>query len=187
MQVPLQITARNVTLTPGDEAAIRAAVDKLESFYDRITGCRVLVEAEHRYPAGQDVAYNVRIDLTVPGTELAITRQSHRDLLSAVQNAFDAAQRRIEDQARLQRGDTKRPADRQQGRIAKLFPYEGYGFIEAEDGLELYFHRNSVLKEGFDRLEIGSRVRYVEEAGARGPQASTVALVGAHRRRAAAS
>jgi cold shock CspA family protein/ribosome-associated translation inhibitor RaiA len=187
MELPIQISARNVTLAPGDEAAIRRAAGKLEKFYDRITGCRVLVEAENRYPSGRDVAYRVRIDLTIPGTELVVTRQPHADLLTAVQEAFDAAQRRVEDYARLQRGDTKRPAGRQKGRVTKLFPFEGYGFLETDDGLEVYFHRNSVLKEGFDRLEMGSRVRFVEEPGERGPQASTVALIGPRRRRVPAS
>jgi cold shock CspA family protein len=44
----------------------------------------------------------------------------------------------------------------------------------------IYFHRNSVLKNAFDRLEIGSEVRFSEEAGEQGPQASSVTLVGKH-------
>ena len=184
MAAPIKVSARNLTLAATDEAAILRAARKLERFYDRIVGCRVVVEAEHRYPSGRDVSYAVRVDVTLPGTELVITHQSHRDLLTAVQEAFDAAQRRVEDYARLQRGDIKRPAGRPLGRVTKLFPLEGYGFLEAEDGLEIYFHRNSVLKGGFDRLEIGSRVRFVEEPGDRGPQASTVALLGQRRRRA---
>jgi cold shock CspA family protein len=64
------------------------------------------------------------------------------------------------------------------GRVIRLFREEGYGFLETPDGREIYFHRNSVLHPGFDRLEIGTEVRFAEEEGEKGPQASTVAIVG---------
>jgi cold shock CspA family protein len=56
-----------------------------------------------------------------------------------------------------------------------LFREEGYGFLTSEDGHEIYFDRRSVLNDAFDRLQEGAEVRYAEEAGERGPQASTVA------------
>jgi cold shock CspA family protein len=59
-----------------------------------------------------------------------------------------------------------------------LFPEEGYGFLATPDGREIYFHRHSVLHPGFDRLAIGTEVRFVEESGEKGPQASTVAIAG---------
>ena len=52
----------------------------------------------------------------------------------------------------------------------------GFGFIEA-DGHGVYFHRNSVVGGHFERLRVGSRVRFTEEEGEKGPQASTVRLV----------
>ncbi|MEE9542924.1 MAG: cold shock domain-containing protein [Thermodesulfobacteriota bacterium] len=66
------------------------------------------------------------------------------------------------------------------GRISELFTDEGYGTIESSDGMEIYFHRNSVLNADFDKLEIGTEVRFVEEAGEKGPQASTVKVIGKH-------
>jgi len=66
------------------------------------------------------------------------------------------------------------------GRVIRLFPDQGYGFIAAPDGRELYFHRNSVLSGGFEKLEVGSEVSYAEEEGEKGPQASTVKPVGRH-------
>jgi cold shock CspA family protein len=63
-------------------------------------------------------------------------------------------------------------------RVSKLFLHEGYGFLETADGREIYFHSNSVLEPGFDHLQIGTEVRFAEEQGAEGPQASTVAVVG---------
>ena len=64
--------------------------------------------------------------------------------------------------------------------MISLHPGEGYGRIEALGGQVIYFHRNSVLKKAFDKLEIGSEVRFAEEAGEQGPQASSVTLVGKH-------
>jgi cold shock CspA family protein len=58
--------------------------------------------------------------------------------------------------------------------VARLFPEEGYGFLRTPEGREIYFNARSVLKNGFPRLRVGSLVRFVEEAGEEGPQASTV-------------
>ena len=55
-----------------------------------------------------------------------------------------------------------------------------FGFLEAADGHEVYFHRNSVLDGLFSRLAVGTRVTFVEEIGEKGPQASTVKLLGKH-------
>jgi cold shock CspA family protein len=82
----------------------------------------------------------------------------------------------------VQRGDTGTAQDGARGRILRLFPYEGYGFLETRDHREVYFHRNSVLNRGFDRLEVGDEVRFVEEPGEKGPQASTVATLTRNRR-----
>ena len=59
-------------------------------------------------------------------------------------------------------------------------PGEDCGFIETADGREVFFHRNSVLDDAFDRLTVGSEVRFVEEMGEKGPQASTVRVIGKH-------
>ena len=64
--------------------------------------------------------------------------------------------------------------------MISLHPEEDYGKLESPQGRVIYFHRNSMLKGAFARLETGSEVRYTEEAGEQGPQASRVALVGKH-------
>jgi cold shock CspA family protein len=185
MQLPLQIAVRNLELSASLEEDIRRHATKLEAFHDRIMACRVLVETPHRHlRAG--ARFNVRIDLTLPGGEVVIKRQPERDLTTAIQEAFDAAQRRVEDYARVQRGATKVLDRQDRARVSRLFPYEGYGFLTTGDGREVYFHRNSVLRGGFDRLAEGTEVRFTEESGEQGPQASTVAIVGPRRRRNAA-
>lgn len=177
MELPLQITSHDFTLSPGIEAEIREHADRLDTYYDRIMRCRVVVEApvSHHRRGGP---FKVRLDLTVPRGELVVNRQADEDLLVAIRDAFDAMRRRLEDYVREHRGDTKVHEPTPFGRVAKLFPQEGYGFIETADGREIYFHRHSVLEPGFDELQIGTEVRFVEEQGDKGPQASTVSFPG---------
>ena len=66
---------------------------------------------------------------------------------------------------------TVRPA---RGKVARLFSEAGYGFLTADDGHEVYFHRNSVLADEFDLLETGDEVKFTEEPGEKGPQASSL-------------
>ena len=177
MQLPLQITTHDFSLPEGVEAEIRERAAKLDTYYDRIMRCRVVVEAPvgHHRRGGP---YNVRIDLTVPQAELVVNRQADEDLLVAIRDAFDAMRRRLEDYVRQQRGTIKTHEAPPYGKVTKLFPHEGYGFLETSDGREIYFHSNSVLEPGFPHLKIGTEVRFVEEHGAEGPQASTVAIAG---------
>ncbi len=96
MKLPLQITSRNVSLSENAEQAIREKAAKLDHFYDHIMGCRVLVESPHRHQH-QGNQYNVRLDITVPGSEIVIKREENEDLYVAIRDAFDAAQRKVKD------------------------------------------------------------------------------------------
>ena len=69
------------------------------------------------------------------------------------------------------------------GTVVELDPLGEFGFIETDDGREIYFHRNSVLDGEFPHLAVNSRVTYAEEMGEKGPQASTVKLMGKHKLR----
>ena len=96
----------------------------------------------------------------------------------AVRDAFDALRRQLEDHARRRRGDIKSHATVLHGRVAEL--YLDYGKIETSDGRLVYFHKNSVLDADFSQLKIGTEVRFDEETGELGPQASTVKPMGKH-------
>jgi ribosomal subunit interface protein len=190
MMLPVQVTFRDIDHSDSIEAYVRDRASKLETFSGRIVGCHVVVEPPHRHHhTGRH--YRVLIDLTVPGSEVVVSHapgddDTNEDVYAAVDEAFDRLGRRLEDQVRRQRGDVKPHGDvkgreeesgYREGRVAKLWSYEGYGFIETPDGEEVYFHRNSLLHHAFDHLAIGARVRFVEEIGEKGPQASTVALL----------
>ena len=178
MEVPLKITAHDIPLSDAVETEIREKVAKLESYYGRITSCHVVVGAPVRYSHDKEGLYNVSIDLNVPGTELVVNRKAGPDLLVALRDAFNAARRQLEDYVRRQRGDVKTREVPPHAKVKRLFPREGYGFLETPDGREIYFHRNSVMDPGFEHVEIGTEVRFAEEEGEEGPQASTVHLVG---------
>ena len=176
MILPVQITARRCTLSPAEEATIRQEASSLDTFADHIVSCRVVVETPHRrHRTG--TRYALRIDIGLPQGEIVVTRHADDNFLTAVQEAFAAARRQVQDHARVLRGDVKRPEEPDTATVAKLFPWEGYGFLELETGEEVYFHRNAVVNDGFDKLEIGTQCRFVESAGDKGPQASTVAPI----------
>jgi ribosomal subunit interface protein len=184
MKLPLQVTFRNMDPSEAMEANIRERAEKLDAFYDQIMGCRVVVEADHHHHQKGNL-YHVRIDLTVPGGELVVSRepeqhQAHQDAYVAVRDAFDSARRQLEDYARRRRQDVKRHEAPAHGRISQLFMDEGYGRIEAADGRQVYFHKNSVVDADFYHLLVGAEVRFNEEEGDMGPQASTVHVVGKH-------
>jgi len=60
------------------------------------------------------------------------------------------------------------------GRVIRLFPDREYGFIERDDGLEVYFHAHAVKKGGFAQLRSGTPVKFGQEEGLEGPQATWV-------------
>ncbi len=149
----------------------------MERFFQPIIRCRVAVEGpgSHHRNGGP---YGVRVDLTVPGAELRVDRQENTDLALAIREALDATKRQLQDHARLHRHETKVHEPPPRGRVTEICPEEGYGFLVTPDDREIYFHENSVLDPGFEALGIGTEVRFVEELGERGPQASTVERVG---------
>lgn len=176
MQIPLEISARRVELSPALEADLRRRAAKLERLYDRMTSCRVAVEGpgQRRTEGGP---FRVRLDITVPGSELVADKEAE-DLNVAVRDAFQAAERQIDELAQRRRGEVKTPVGPPEGRVLRLFKEDGFGFLEGTDGTEVYFHRNAVLEPGFDDLRVGSRVRYAATQGNEGPQATTVAPAG---------
>jgi ribosomal subunit interface protein len=186
METEPEISFQNVDHSEAIERRIREAIARLERFHPRITACRAVVTRENRQRHKGDL-YKIRLHVTLPGREVVINRagaqtHAHEDVFVAIRDAFDAATRQLEDEARRARGDVKAHEPPVHGHVARLFGEEGYGFIAASDGQEVYFHRNAVPDGGFERLEEGAEVRFVlaEGEGVEGAQASTVHPVGKH-------
>ncbi len=182
MQVPLEITYRGVEKTDAIDTLVHEKVAKLEKFYNNINSCHVAIEKIQDRP-NSGSPYRVRLDITVPGHELIADSNpgdsvQYDPLDVVIRDAFDAASRQLKALKEKQRNRVKtHEAQETTAIVTKLFPEEGYGFIRTLDDLEVYFHRNSVLNNDFDRIEIGTGVHFFIEDGEEGPQASTVRIV----------
>lgn len=183
MQIPLEITFRDIRKTEAIEKLILEKVAKLEKICDYMVSCRIAVEMpQHHKQTGNP--FRVRIDIRVPqGHELVIKRESGQEktvstLPQILRESFSAAGRQLKELVKKQRLEVKtHPLTDQVALVYKILKKEGYGFIKTGEGREIYFHRNSVLNDDFDRLEVGTGVRFVEEDGVKGPQASTLQIV----------
>lgn len=179
MQTPIRITYRNVDSSDALSQHIRAEAEKLEHLYDRITGCHVVLEIPH-HSQSRTPQMRVRIDLFVPGEVLTVGKvpprlaRTPRDPFLEVSESFHSMRRQLEDHIRRARLDVKTHVPVPRARVAKL--EHDFGVLQTPDGREVYFHRHSVLNNAFPRLKVGSQVRFSEEAGDKGPQASTVVL-----------
>jgi cold shock CspA family protein len=184
MQLPLQISFRRMDPSPAIETTVREKATRLDTFTSDIMSCRVVAEqaGKHHVHGNQ---YNIRIDITLPGDEIVATREpaehkEYKELAIAIRDAFDSAARQLEDYVRRRRGDVKSHVRLSHARVSKLMATQDYGFLTTPEGREIYFHRNSVLNNAFNRLKVGTKVAFAEEEGDHGPQATTVKLVGRH-------
>ena len=65
-------------------------------------------------------------------------------------------------------------ANRVTGTVVKFDGSRGYGFIQADKGLEVFVHYSAIQGDGLRMLAAGDRVEFVLEEGYRGPQAQQV-------------
>ena len=72
MILPVQTTFRNMDASAAVAARVQEEADKLDKYFDRITSCRVIVEAPHRHHRRGE-PFHIRIELGVPGKELVVT------------------------------------------------------------------------------------------------------------------
>jgi cold shock CspA family protein/ribosome-associated translation inhibitor RaiA len=184
MAIPLQISFDDLDHSPAVEAAIREKAAALERFHDRIVRVRVVVKTRGRHNH-KGKLYDVRVAIATPGKDIVVDRagpktHAHEDVYVAIRDAFAAAVRQLEDHARLLRREVKTHAVPAHGVVARLA--DDHGFIEASDGQEIYFHKNSVTKKRFADLAAGAKVRFAiaEKEGIAGPQASSVTAIGKH-------
>lgn len=188
METPVEIDFQGTIANPNVRAGVAKHVSQLEERFGRITACRVVLKApgEHHRKGG---LYEVNIRLALPeGREVNIDHtaqndERHSDLNFAVNDAFKRARRQLQDQIRKLQGQVKLHDGMPVGIVVEIDPLGEFGFIEAADGREIYFHRNSVLDGDFPHLAVNSHVTYAEEIGEKGPQASTVKLIAKHKLR----
>jgi cold shock CspA family protein len=176
--------------TTSAEAKIRERIRHLERSHGRIISCRVKIEAPHHHSHHGKI-FQVSIGVRVPGGEVAVSNvhelnHAHEDLMVAVRDSFDAAERKLEDLVRyMDPRRTKPHPSVGQGAVARMMKEEGYGFIETSDGREFYFDRDSLTAGAWETLTPGTEVRFTERDGEKGPFATAVSPTAKHGNEAA--
>lgn len=185
MQTPLEVEFQGMVANAGIQELITDHVKKLEQRYGRITACRIVVKGPgDRHQTGG--LYDINVHLALPdGREVNVGRtpksdERHSDLPFAVNDAFKRVRRQLQDNTRRMEGRIKHHEGQPIGTVVRLDPAGDFGFLRSSDGGEIYFHRNSVVDGEFSELTIGSRVSFADEIGEKGPQATTVRLLGKH-------
>ena len=182
MDRPLEVTFHNCQHSDAVEAEIRKQVGKLEKRFPQLIGCRVSVEALHKQHRTGNV-WDVHIVMSVPGKDLAVSREPHRakenyahpDVMTSLRDAFRAAERQLEAYKERPRQDWTPPSGSAvTGQVTQMLPENDHGFILNNLGSQIYFHRDSVTKSDFGSLKVGDTVHYVEEEGDAGPVATKV-------------
>jgi cold shock CspA family protein len=185
METPVEIDFPGLPASDALRGLILKDVAALEKRFGRITACRVAIKAPSERQLRRGI-YEISIQLSLPGgraIDIARSRSpddTHADVTVALRDAFRRARRRLEDHARRMRGTVKTHDGPPIATVRSIDAAAGFGFLETADGRDIYFHRNSVLNDAFSRLTPGARVTYFEEMGEKGPQASTVKLMGKH-------
>ena len=193
MQIPVEISFRNIEASAAAENDIRGHVERLERVYGRMTSCRVRVDQRNQNQNGT-IPPVVHIEISLPGhKDIVVAHEPEHlqrrfqapDLRNAINEAFRIAERRLtkhKDKVTDHgTADLRHEAASEfRGQVAELTPGEDFGFLMNKEGGLLYFHRNSLLSGDFDRLHRGDEVSYVEEMGDNGPQASKVRVLEDH-------
>jgi ribosome-associated translation inhibitor RaiA/cold shock CspA family protein len=176
MDRPLTVAFHGFDASATLRPLIERKAAELERFHPHLVGCEVTVELPHRRKQHGN-KWRVKIVAAVPGEDVRVTREAddkdrHEDPVATVNDAFAALKRMLGDRRHKEVGETKHHEAAPTARIHALGA--DHGFLSTLDGRQLYFHRNAVLDQAFDRLAVGAAVAFVEEDGVEGPQASTV-------------
>jgi len=147
MQSPVQIDFQGVKPVQSLREKVTDHVSGLEERFGRITACRVVLKAPGNHH--RTGLYEVNLHLILPdGKQVDIDHtpqmdERYTDLDFALNDAFKRARRRLQDQVRRLQGVVKAHETQPIGKVIQL--HDDYGFLEAPDGHEVYFHSRSVL------------------------------------------
>jgi cold shock CspA family protein len=206
MQVPPEIIYKNIESTLALDTLLQQQIARLERVCNYVVSLHVGIEQEQgRHQEGNP--YHVRLEIRVPPNhQLIVNRQSvlHVDakpradvepgeipekhgsvtsrkdepLPTLIRRTFDSARRQLQKLVELQRGEIKsHPQNEVAAFVERLFRDEGYGFIRTTGGEQIYFNKNSTLHGEWDRIRVGTGVRFAAEEGEKGMQATSIEIV----------
>jgi putative sigma-54 modulation protein len=102
MTMPVEVHFHGLEKSTAVEERVREKVDKLARHFDRMTHCRVVVEAPHRNPQRPKI-YQIKIEVGVPGRSPIVVSHERagsdatEELGLALRDAFEAALRKVDD------------------------------------------------------------------------------------------
>jgi len=96
MQIPLQITVRDMPHSEALDTRIRAKAGKLAEFHANITSCRVTVEKSRKHHR-QGHHFQVTVDVRVPGREFVANRDHDEEVYVTLREAFGALRRQLDE------------------------------------------------------------------------------------------
>ncbi len=117
MKLPLQVSFHNLPHSDAIENRVREEAARLDEFCDHIMSCRVVVDVPHqRHGSGN--SFQVRVDVTVPGEEIASVNEPpqhdpyYEDVNVAIRDAFNSAARswKITSAASARTSSTTKPS-----------------------------------------------------------------------------
>jgi len=166
----LHVEAQHTEIDPTLWDWIRARCEALNTPHEDIVHVRVALAKHSRHLHGSDEAHVV---CTLSGKSINVTRAGE-SLDDALYAAFDVLERELQDFRTLRRGVSKAPGPRTRGRIVRLFPDRGYGFIATDTHRDVYFHASALHGMPFAKLQVDTVVDLDIEAAHQGPQATRV-------------
>jgi len=112
MHVPVQLSFHGCDHSTAVESEIQAHVAKIETYYGRIIGCRVVVELPHKSHQ-QGKLFHVNIDVSLPGAGHMLHNDrgqdpAHEDIHIAVRDAFNAIEHQIKKNIGKRRTEARR-------------------------------------------------------------------------------
>ncbi|EPX83689.1 HPF/RaiA family ribosome-associated protein [Salipiger mucosus] len=181
MQTAPVITSRNLDASPSVNEIVGRRVAGLEKIEPEMIGCEVILDAPQKRKRHGRVL-RVRLHLHLPGPDLSVSREvaqgsARDDLLLAVNRAFSAAETRLKRRKKVMDAvEVKHHPPVLHGVVTTLEPELGYGWLRADDGREVYLQRDALTSDDWEKVETGTRLRFRERQGDKGPYATGVTL-----------
>ncbi|HKK18455.1 MAG TPA: HPF/RaiA family ribosome-associated protein [Opitutales bacterium] len=184
MQQPLEISFNDIEKTPELDALIHEKAGRLEKFCDNLVSCHVSVAKPHAHQETGS-GYRVRVEARIPPNHQIVAHEHsshgelHDNVETVIRRSFDAAERQVKEHVAKLREDERESFDDEDapGIVTVIDKAKRYGIIKTVAGRDIYFADKAVLHDDFDRIEIGTSVRYEDQSGDEGPRASTVEIV----------
>jgi cold shock CspA family protein/ribosome-associated translation inhibitor RaiA len=168
----IHIEGQQVAILPEWRAKVEEELARLQKHYsDPILHARVEIIGTAHHHLG---AFEVSLAAAITGDTITIRRQGSL-VVPLLVEAFDVLDRRLSEHSHLRQLKVKAHEEHVHlGQVLRVFPERDYGFIQGEDGAEVYFHAHAVKKGRFSDLAPGRKVKFAVAPGEKGPQATWV-------------